>query len=659
MRRRNSYTMERALAIIADRLAKERTAEKRPVLYLPGNAGRIARLEDWIFENAGQISGTDIFQVLALGSAAGWANVVMNDVGIVTPFIGPGVRDLVNKGLARNIRRNLSQVPRLFTERWRPDVAIAHTSAPDMSGLVTLGLNAGIDIGALKYARFKVAVVNRQMPRWHIGIYQDPHTSKNYHVGCAMDITRDFDLVVEVDEPLIEHPFTPNNGADAAAVDAIANNILEFLSKDARSRDKLPHTLQLGIGTIPNAFANALAERKCSIEGIWSELFSDGVLRLFDEGLIEKTDGLYLRDRIVVGIVLGTQELYERMHENPCFAVLPQEIVNDPAMIRHNKRTVSVNSAIAVSLNGEVSASTIGKCYYSDVGGQFDFALGATWAEKGIAIIALPSTAELRDGSVESKIVSTHSEGAHHTISADLPVVVATEYGMADLRDKNDTERVDAMINIAHPNWRSTLAKTARTHPSMQGVGVMPPKLLRLKNGDIAILRTATVNDIPALQRYIQYLSDDDRRTRYMGAVSVSVLTSSERMKKIYHDTLEFRSHAAFIIEVNNEIVGVAHALQTGKEGVYEISFSRRSDFYGRGIGGILMRALIEWGIATGVQCFEAITYRTENPRMRALFDRFKFVPSPDPDDPMVVDYSATLADLAQVQHEPAKLRQS
>lgn len=649
-----TLSFDAALDLVTQRLARHVAQGSRPVCYLPGNAGRIDAVERLVFDQPQRFAGVDVFQVLALGPATGWRRAVMGGVGIVTPFIGPGVRGLVNAGLARNIRCNLSQVPRLFEGPWRPHVAFAHTSPPDAQGRVTLGLNAGIDFAPVRQALFKVAMVNKRMPRWHIATLDDPATGQRIDSGCAMDLA-DFDLVVEIDEPLFEHHMAPTSPVQEAQTRAIARGIVDLLRQAAPEAHAtaLPHTVQLGIGKIPNAVANELVALGVSVRGVWSELFSDGVLALYRAGLVRDTQGPALRERIVVGFVLGSRALYETMHDNPEFAVLPQELVNDPAIIKHNPAMASINSALAVSLSGEVCASMIARHYYSDVGGQFDFALGASWARGGIAIIALPSVVDRADGVQQSKIVALHPEGAHHTISADLPVVVVTEQGVADLRHLNDPQRVDAMLGVAHPDWRTPLAKEARALPSMQGVDAIPAQLIALQDGRHALLRPATRDDIDAIGAYITRLSGDDRRTRYMGTVTLDYLTSRERLARLYDDTLDYRQHAAFIVELDDEIIGVAHAFRMDDAGTYEVSFSRRSDLRGQGIGRHLMQMLIDWG-AMGAKTYHATTYRNENPRMRALFDRFGFAVKADPDDPQTVIYSAALADLVQASERMA-----
>lgn len=642
---RTTVSVMRAMETVADLLSGTMPNPERPVCYLPGNAGRIAPVEDWIFANAKRMKNVDIFQALALGPAKGWENAVLGGVGIVTPFIGPGVRQLVNTGLARNIRANLSQVPRLCRGRWKPTVAFAHVSPPDSLGRVTLGLNAGLDITPVKHAGFKVAIINREMPRWHIMTYYDRPTGRIVQAGCEMFLS-DFDLVVEIDEPLLEHG-DKDSAVEKPESKVIAQNILKFLHANPELTSGNGPTLQLGIGRIPNAIASAFAQEGTRVGGIWSELISDGVLHLYESGLVDNIAGSFLREHIVCGIIMGSRGLYDAMHENPHFAVVPQDVVNDPSMIRWSDRMVSINSAIAVSLTGEVAASTIRKCYYSDVGGQFDFALGASWAEHGASIIALHSTSERKGGTRESKIVSTHSEGAHHTISADLPVVVVTEEGIADLRGKNDHDRVEAMINVAHPVSRVLLAREARAMPSFQGIGTLPARLIALLDGRTAVLRPASTPDIPLIKDYIERLSADDLRTRYMGTINVSALTGEERLMRIYHDTLDYLTHAAFVVELSGEIIGITHAFQVAP-GSYEVSLSRRSDLRGQGIGRNLLRMLIDWAIETGVETLHAVTYRTENPRMRALFDRFGFVATNDPDDQFAVNYSARVSMLAE-----------
>ncbi|MFA5132235.1 MAG: GNAT family N-acetyltransferase [Candidatus Paceibacterota bacterium] len=617
---------------------------KTPVLYIPGNTGRIGWLEELLFTNARIITGgelTYVFQTLSLGDKHGWRKAVAHGVRPVTPFIGPGVRDLVNEGHADNIHEHLSNVHELFEGLWRPDVAFAHVSSPDDLGRVTLGLNAGLDISAVRNAKFKIAVVNSNMPRFAIGKIKDKETGLEIDYGCAMFLD-EFDLVVYQDEILLEHAMKIKP-KDVLPSKAVASKIVRFLSSYSEVSE-LPHTLQLGIGAIPNAFAEMLATLGVSVRGIWSEMFSDGVLQLYKAGLIRNTRGEYLRDRIVVGFVLGSKELYETMHENHDFVVLPQEIVNDPFMIGRNDYMASINTALAVSLLGQVVASMIGKEYYSDVGGQYDFAYGARRSRGGVSIIAFRSSVFLGEGTEEGKIVDVHAEGSHYTISANLPLVVITEQGVADLRGRSDRQRVEAMLEVSCPKWRFSLERKVGLLPAMQGVGVIPPRIVLLKSGEHVTVRPATSNDIPAIRTYLNSQSTSDLASRYMGTVSVSYLTSDKRMNDWYVHSLDFVKHAAFVVELHGAIIGVAHAFKVEGEKEYEVAFSRLSGREGEGIGQHLMCTLVDWAKEAEVEKLHAITYKS-NTKMCKLFNSFGFTASPDV-EMTAVNYDGLVVDI-------------
>ncbi len=641
----NNYStaLENIFPVLRNICKGAKDSGKKPVIYIPGNAGKIDYFEKVLFTNAEKVTGgvdAYVFQALALGSASGWADAVRQGVTPVTPFIGPGVRSLVNNGLAENIRLHLSQVHRLYEGRWRPDVAFAHVSLPDHHGRVTLGLNAGLDISAVKSAKTKIAVINSNVPRFAIGQHYDPLSRRTIEYGCSMKLS-EFDLIVEIDEPLFEHVMSPK---DEDVSNGIADTIISILASEEKV-DNLSCTLQLGIGAIPNALAKKLAEKNLSIEGVWSEMFSDGVLNLYRKGLIKKTGGENLRDHIVVGFVLGSKDLYREMQENSSFVVVPQQVVNDPSMIKLNDRMVSINSAIAVSLQGQVVASTIGKKHHSDVGGQFDFAQGASWSRNGVSIIALPSEVMSKQGDAKSRIVALHESGAHHTISADLPVIVATEHGHADLRGLTDRDRTYAMLTVAHPKYRAELEREIMLLPQMQGVGVIPPRIVLLASGKRVIVRVATREDIPKVRDYINNFSDRDRHSRYMGSVSLNFLTSDKRLTEWYDSGLDYKKHAAFLVEEGFHIIGVAHAFLDKEDGSYEISFSRRSGREGENIGLHLMSMLIDWAEEKEVSCLKAVTFRSNNP-MRKLFKMFGFEESRDEDDHANVRYHAYVENL-------------
>jgi acetyl-CoA hydrolase len=191
-------------------------------------------------------------------------------------------------------------------------------------------------------------------------------------------------------------------------------------------------------------------------------MFSDGVVRLVDKGVITNSRKTLHPGKIVVGFILGSQSLYKWAHDNPLCEFHRQEYVNDPFIIAQNEKMVAINSAIEVDITGQVCADSIGPKFYSGVGGQVDFIYGASRSKGGVPIIALPSTTTLRDGTTVSRIVSMIKQGAGVVTSRNHVHFVVTEYGVADLYGKTICQRARALINVAHPDFRKDLEKQAK-----------------------------------------------------------------------------------------------------------------------------------------------------------------------------------------------------
>ena len=218
-------------------------------------------------------------------------------------------------------------------------------------------------------------------------------------------------------------------------------------------------TLQLGIGAIPAATALFLRDKRDL--GIHTEMFTDSVVDLVEAGAITGNAKERNRGKIVTAFVLGTARLYRFMHDNPMVEMRPVDFTNDSAIIRTFRRMVAINSAIEVDLTGQVVADSIGHRMYSGVGGQMDFIRGAALAEQGRAIIALPSTAAR---GTTSRIVATLQPGAGVVTTRAHVRTVVTEYGVADLFGKSVRERAEALIAIAHPDFRDGLRSELRRH---------------------------------------------------------------------------------------------------------------------------------------------------------------------------------------------------
>jgi acetyl-CoA hydrolase len=296
-------------------------------------------------------------------------------------------------------------------------------------------VEVGLTKSAAESAKIIIAEVNQQMPRT---------------LGDSFIHVSRLNYIVPVNYPLVEMAMAEEG--DPAIVEKIAGYIAELIPDGA--------TMQMGIGAIPDAVLKRLTNHKDL--GIHTELFSDGVIDLFRRGVITGERKTLHRGKIVAGFLLGSQQLYDFVDDNPIVELHPSEYVNDPFIIAQNNDMVAINSAIEVDLTGQVCADSIGPRFYSGVGGQVDFIYGASRAKGGIPIIALPSKLEKKDGSRFSKIVPMLKPGAGVVTTRNHVHHIVTEYGVADLYGKTIKQRAQALIRIAAPEFREELEKTAR-----------------------------------------------------------------------------------------------------------------------------------------------------------------------------------------------------
>ena len=347
-------------------------------------------------------------------------------------FIGPNARAAVNEGRADYVPIFLSDVPRLFESRALPlDAVLVNATPPDRHGFCSLGTSVEAMHAAIRAARTVIVQFNSAMPRT---------------LGDSFVHISDIDLAVEVDVPPYQHAV----GAIGEIERTIGEHVADLVPDGA--------TLQLGIGAIPAATALALRDKHDL--GIHTEMFTDAVVDLVEAGVVSGARKERNRGKIVTAFVMGTSRLYDFVHDNPMVEMRPVDFTNDTHVIRSFSRMVAINSAIEVDLTGQVVADSIGHRLYSGVGGQMDFVRGAALASEGRAIIALPSTAA--GGSV-SRISSSLKEGAGIVTTRAHVRTVVTEWGVAELFGKSTRERAEALISIAHPDFRDELAADVRT----------------------------------------------------------------------------------------------------------------------------------------------------------------------------------------------------
>ena len=405
-------------------------------VFMTGNVSVPQKLLAALVEYAPELTNVEICQALSVGSADYVRPEMEGHLRVNTLFISANVRKAVWEGRADFTPVLLSEFTLLFKNKVLPvDVAMIHVSPPDEHGFCSLGVEVGLSKSPAESARVIIAEVNQQMPRTLGDSFI--HVSRLTHI-------------VPVDYPIAEMPM--GGEGDDQISQKIAGHIADLIPDGA--------TMQMGIGAIPDAVLNFLDNKKDL--GIHSEMFSDGVVRLVEKGIINNSRKTLLNGKIVAGFVLGTHSLYEWVDDNPLCEFHRQEYVNDPFVIAQNDRMVAINSAIEVDLTGQVCADSIGPKFFSGVGGQLDFIYGASRSKGGVPIIAMPASNTMKDGTVISKIVPMLKQGAGVVTGRNHVHYVVTEFGVADLYGKSVRQRVKELIHIAHPDFRTDLESQAK-----------------------------------------------------------------------------------------------------------------------------------------------------------------------------------------------------
>lgn len=347
----------------------------------------------------------------------------------VSLFTGPGMRKPIHEGRADFMPIFLADIPRLFTSGTvQLDVALVQLSPPDHHGFCTLGTSVDTAKAAADSARMVVAEINEQMPRTH---------------GNTVVSFDRITAFIHTDRPLLQH-----HGGEESDVEGRIGKIVSDLVEDGS-------TLQMGIGNIPDAVLNRLHGKRDL--GVHTEMFSDRVIDLVDEGVITNRLKKVHPNRITTSFVNGTQRLFEFVHDSPIVEFHPCDRTNDTALIRKNDKVVAINSALEIDLTGQVCADSLGHKIYSGIGGQMDFIRGAALSEGGKPIIAIPSTAA--KGKL-SRIVPELKPGSGVVTTRGHVHWVVTEYGAVNLHGMTLRERGQALISIAHPDFRGELRRS-------------------------------------------------------------------------------------------------------------------------------------------------------------------------------------------------------
>lgn len=396
-------------------------------IYIQAAAATPSILIKALSERAADLRNVEICHLHTEGDAP-YANPELRESFHVNSFfIGQNVRHTLAAGNGSYTPVFLSELPLLFRKNILPlDVVFIHVSPPDIHGYCSLGVSVEATLAAIENAKIVIAQVNAQMPRTF---------------GDGIIHISEINYLVEVNIPI----FVQEMGEISPMEDKIGTFIASLIEDES--------TLQLGIGSIPNAVLAKLTHHKNL--GLHTEMFSDGVIDLIENNVINCNFKSISRGRALATFLIGSQRLYDFVNDNPFIEMRESSFVNDTAIIRKNSKMVAINSAIEVDITGQVCADSIGARMFSGVGGQMDFIRGATLSNGGKAIIALPSITKKG----ESRIVPFLKQGAGVVSTRSHVQYIITEYGIADLYGKTLKQRAIEMVKIAHPDHQGWIEK--------------------------------------------------------------------------------------------------------------------------------------------------------------------------------------------------------
>jgi len=513
-------------------------------------------------------------------------------------FIGANTRKAVNEGLADYTPIFLSKVPDLFRRKIIPiDVALIQLSPPDKHGYMSYGISVDIVKSATESADVVIAQVNENMPRIH---------------GDSFIYIEDVDFVIPHNEPLL--------GYTSSVPDEISQRIGKYVARLVEDGS----TIQVGYGSIPDAVLSSLKNKKDL--GVHTELLTDGIVKLMEEGIITNKKKTIHREKTVASFCMGTKETYEYLNDNPEFEFHPIEYTNNPLVIAQNRKMIAINTALQIDLTGQATAESIGHTFYSGIGGQADFMRGAVLGG-GRSILALPSTA--RNGEV-SRIVPFIEEGAGITLTRGDVQYVVTEYGIAHLHGKNIRERTMELIAIAHPKFRAWLLEEAKKYNLVfkdQAIipgtrGEYPEELetwRTTKTGLEIFIRPVKISDEPLLKDFFYSLSN---QTIYKRFISARTDMPHERLQEFC--VIDYKKEMVLLAtipkEEREEVVGIAQYALNEDLHTAEVAIVVRDDYQNRGIGRALLSYLTQVAKKRGILGFTAEVL-VDNKTMLHLFE--------------------------------------
>lgn len=543
---------------------------------------------------------TEIFHIWTLGVAPYAQEKFKSNFRHNSFFIGNDTRESINKGVADYTPIHLSQIPALFEKNLvNVDVALVQTSMPDKQGFMSLGVSVDITKTAVEKARTVIVQINPEMPRVH---------------GDTFINIKDVDFAVYHQEDLLTF--------GESISDDISQKIGSYVSRIISDGD----TIQVGYGSIPNAILKNLDKKKHL--GVHTELLSDGIVDLINKGIIDNSKKTVNRGKTVATFSMGSKPTYQFLDDNPAVEFRPLDYTNNPLVIARIKNMTAINSALQIDLTGQSSAESIGRMFYSGIGGQADFMRGAVLAPGGKTILVIQSTAE--NGGV-SRIVPFLSEGAGVTLTRGDIHYVVSEYGIAYIHGKNIRERAMSLISIAHPKFRPWLIQEARKFnliykdqayvPGKKGEYPEDLETYRTTECGFTIkLRPVKIDDEPLVKDLFYSLSEDSMYKRF---ISTRLDMPHERRQE--YVAIDYTQEMVILAVLDHsdheEIVGIGQYGIGLDSHTAEVAFAISDNFHNKGVGTELLKYLTLLAKRQGLLGFTAEVLRN-NRSMLHLFKK-------------------------------------
>jgi acyl-CoA hydrolase/GNAT superfamily N-acetyltransferase len=575
-----------------------KTIESGSRIFIGTGCGQPQLLVEELVNEKNDIQDTEIYHLLTQGNAPYIQKEFCEKFRTCSFFLAPNVRQAIVSGRGDYTPIFLSEIPQLFKRGIIPlDVALIQTSPPDKNGYLSLGVSVDIVKSAVENSLMVIAEVNEKMPR----------TLGDSFISIDM-----VDIIVESDKDILEYKIPEPD----ESIDAIAKNVASLISDG--------DTIEVGIGNIPQTVLKYLHDKNDI--GIHTEMFNDAIIPLIEDGIINGNRKTINRGKVTASFCYGTRKLYDYIHENQMFEFRPSEYVNDPFVISQHNNMVAINVALEIDMTGQVCSDSIGYDFYSGIGGQVDFNRGAARAKNGKAIITLPSTA--KNGTI-SRIVPKLTEGAGVVTTRGDVHYVVTEFGIAYMFGKSIRERVLALAEIAHPDFRNEILREAKAKNYIYSdQKELPPKEAKypkeferkvpLKDGTALLFRPIKPTDEKMLRDMCYACSEKSIAFRFF-----------KNIKTFPHEFIQEFSNVDFSKDMaiagltkgtgGEEIVGVGRYYLIESKNRAEVSFLVRDDWQAKGIGTYLLNILTEIAKKRGIEGFEAVML-SDNQHMLSVF---------------------------------------